>query len=241
MREISLKIHSTHLGNERTVWIRRSPVAGQPRQLVIFLDGELYRENVKAVEVIDQLIKAEKIPSTIFVFVSAVNMETRAIECPCHPPFARFIIDELMPWLESEEPAIKHCDQRTLVGLSYTGLAATYIALQSPNTFTRIIAQSGSFWWNNCWLVEQYAQLKTRLPVEFYLDVGTKEIRTEIDHGHAQQTVSQIDAINRFRQVLLNSGHTVNYVEFNGHHDTAKWRETLPGALQWALSRKPKM
>ncbi len=208
-----------------------------PRNLVVFLDAELYREKVGAVEVMDQLIQAKEIPSTIFVFVSALDMETRAIECPCHPPFARFIIDELMPWLVSEYPAIKDCDQRTLVGLSYTGLAASYIALQSPESFTKVISQSGSYWWNNCWLVDQYAKLNTRLPIEFYLDVGNQETQTDVDHGHARQSISQIDGVTRLRDVLLKLDHTVNYVEFDGHHDTAKWRATLPNALQWALSQ----
>lgn len=141
-----------------------------------------------------------------------------------------------MPWLARTCPDIAGCEHRTLVGLSYTGLAASYIALQSPETFTKVISQSGSYWWNDCWLVNQYAQLKKRMPVEFYLDVGNMETQTNIDHGHTQQTVSQIDAVTRFRDVLKTSGHTVKYVEFDGHHDTAQWRETLPGALQWALN-----
>ena len=122
-----------------------------------------------------------------------------------------------------------------LVGLSYTGLAAAYVALQSPGTFTKVIAQSGSFWWNHCWLVAQFAQLKTRLPTAFYLDVGSLETEAEVDHGEVQQTVSQVDAVQRLRDVLKNSGHIVNYVEYDGDHDPAKWRQTLPGALKWAL------
>lgn len=228
---------SVYLNNERAVWVRTPSSGKAPRNLVIILDAELYREKVAACETIEELEEAETNPPTIFVFVSAHSIETRAIECPCYPPFVGFMIEELMPWLIREYPEIKDCDQRILVGLSYTGLASAYIALQSPDTFDKIIAQSGSFWWNNCWLVEQYAKLPNRLPVDFYLEVGDKEIRTNVDHGHVLQTVSQVDAVTRFRDVLQNSGHTVIYVEFDGHHDTAKWRETLPGALQWALQR----
>tara|TARA_R110002111_G_scaffold64821_1_gene106460 strand:- start:613 stop:1338 length:726 start_codon:yes stop_codon:yes gene_type:complete len=239
MSSLSEQLHSLrskHLKNERSIWVRTPLTDESPRNLVIFLDGELYREKVGATGVIDQLVKAEDIPPTIFIFVSMVSMETRAIECPCYPSFAHFIIEELLPWLERQEPDIKNCDNRTLVGLSYTGLAATYVALRSPNTFTKIISQSGSYWWNDCWLVEQYARLKTQLPIEFYLDVGNKEIQTEVDHGHVQQAISQIEGVSRLRDVLFESGHTVNYFEFDGHHDTAKWRETLPGALKWVLN-----
>jgi len=162
-------------------------------------------------------------------------MAARSIECPCHPPFARFIVEELLPWLEVRHPAVKDCTERVLVGLSYTGLAAAYVALQFPGTFTKVIAQSGSFWWNDCWLVDQFAQLPAKLPTGFYLDIGRLETEVDVDHGHVQQKISQLDGVHRLCDVLTKLGHEVNHVEFDGGHDFAKWKETLPGALQWAL------
>jgi enterochelin esterase-like enzyme len=235
MRETIHKIRSAHLGNERTVWVRLSPDEAKPVNLVIFLDAELYRDRVGATAITDRLSDSGEIAPTAFVFVSMHSMEARSHECPCYPPFARFVLKEFLPWLENLHPELRGCRERVLVGLSYTGLAAAYVALQDPNAFTKVIAQSGSFWWNDCWLVNEYAQLKARLPVEFYLDVGNKEIQTNVDHGHVRQTISQIDGVQRFRDLLTKSLHTVNYAEFDGHHDAAQWRETLPGALKWAL------
>lgn len=52
------------------------------------------------------------------------------------------------------------------------------------------------------------------------------------------QVVSQIDGVRHFRDVLLLAGNSVRYVEFDGGHDFAKWRQTLPDALRWALAKQ---
>ena len=224
------------MGNERTVWVRPPTVGAKPAHLTIFLDAELYRDRVGAVATIEALNAASAIAPSWFVFVSSATQEARWRECPCYPPFARFVADELLPWLEATYPAVKKCHERVLVGLSYTGLAAAFVALQEVGKFGKVIAQSGSFWSDNCRLVEQYRKMKKRLPTSFYLDVGSKETDVEVQHQEdVRQAVSQIDAVRRFRDVLLDQGYRVKYLEFDGGHDCAAWQQTLPDALRWAL------
>lgn len=123
-----------------------------------------------------------------------------------------------------------------LVGLSYTGLAAAFIAFQAAGKFGKVIAQSGSFWSDNCWLVEKYRKMTNRLPTDFYLDVGSKETDEDVHHkDDVLQVVSQIDAVRNFRDVLVEKGYSVKYQEFDGGHDCAMWQKTLPDALRWAL------
>jgi len=105
---------------------------------------------------------------------------------------------------------------------------------------TRGISQSGSFWWNDCWLVEEYRRLEQKIPVEFYLDVGTQEIRENVRHREdVVQVVSQIEGVRRFRDALLARGHAVRYNEFDGGHDYAGWNRTLVDALKWAVPLQP--
>jgi len=235
MTESIHRLRSAHLGNERTIWIR-PPADGRPaRRLVVFLDAELYREKVDAVEVIEGSEADPAIPPALYVFVSYATMEARWIECPCHPPFARFIAEEFMPWLQGLHPEVATCAQRVLVGLSYTGLAAAYVALQAPGLFTHVIAQSGSFWSADGWLIEQYRQASGPF-AEFYLDVGTKEDQEDVEHKEDLiQEMSQIEGVTRFRDVLIAKGVSPRYVMFEGGHDCAAWKRTLPGALRWAL------
>ena len=236
MKETVEKLRSIHLDNERSIWICEPENPSSARSLTVFLDGEFYRDNVGAASMIAELRAQHKIADSWFVFVSMESMESRWRECPCHPPFAKFVGDELLPWLAERHEAIWTVQERILVGLSYTGLAAAFIAKEAPGVFQKVISQSGSYWSENCQLIEQYHRLPQRLPTEFYLEVGSKENQGNLRHREdVFQVVSQMEGVRRFRDVLIQQGHEVKYTEFNGGHDFAEWKKTLPAALTWAL------
>lgn len=242
MPETLHRFKSAHLGNERSIWIREPRDPAAPCHLAIFLDAELYREKVAVPALLDELEAASALGNTRVVFVSVCTWEARWIECPCYPPFARFLVEELIPWLAAQYPSAGTGPgvERVLIGLSYTGLAAAFAALHSPGSFTRVIAQSGSFWWRDCWLVEQFRQRPAPLPTAFYLDVGTKETATNLQHkADVLQVVSQIDAIRRFKTVLTEQNYRLLYHEFDGGHDPTCWKKTIPAALRWALPVAP--
>jgi enterochelin esterase family protein len=141
-----------------------------------------------------------------------------------------------MPWIEAQHPGACALPARALIGLSYTGLAASYVAFRHPALFSTVISQSGSYWSDDEWLTRQYATLEVALPVRFHLDVGQRETQTDVQHKPGVvQRHSQLDAVRRHRDVLLATGHEVHYREFDGAHEFACWRETLPVALSWAL------
>lgn len=237
MRESHHLLNSEILANERSVWIRRPPGDGSVvRRVAVVLDAEFYRERVGAVALWDELEARGQIAPAWVVFVSMHSVEARRRECPCHPPFARVVGEELLPWLarrhaELGDPAV----ERVLVGLSYTGLAAAFVALECPGMFGRVIAQSGSFWWNDCALAARFAALGRALPTAFYLDVGDRETAQNVQHADVLQVVSQIEGVRRFEEALRRTGHEVVRVDFEGGHDFAAWKRTLPGALRWAL------
>lgn len=236
MKEIVARFRSVRLQNERPIWIRPPCEKSSADHLVIFLDAEFYRDRVGATEVIEEL--QGSIADSWFVFVSMESLEARWLECPCYRPFAAFLAEELLPWLKDEHRELRSVRRTTLVGLSYTGLAAAFAAKEYPGVFDRVISQSGSFWWKDCWLAEQYRQ-GNAVPTEFYLDVGTKEVAENVKHREdVLQVVSQIEGVRRFRDVLNATGHSVRYVEFDGAHEFSAWRRTLPEALRWALSNQ---
>jgi enterochelin esterase-like enzyme len=206
--------------------------------LVVFLDAEPYRDGMDALSLIEDL--RGQVADSWYVFVSHESWATRSRECPCYSPFARFIGEELLTWLASGYVDFTRIKRRVLTGVSYTGLAAAFVAKEYPGAFQRIISQSGSFWWNDCWLVEAYRRLEQKIPVEFYLDVGTQETRENVRHGEdLVQVVSQIEGVRRFRNALLARGYAVRYQEFDGDHDYACWSRTLADALKWGLPLQP--
>lgn len=201
----------------------------------MFLDGELYRDRLGSPALVEALEAAGEIAPALVVHVSHASLAARWVECPCHPPFARFVLEELMPWLETVAPTMKGCRARVLIGLSYTGLAASFVALQPGSPFTTVISQSGSYWWNNEWLTGASARLRAARPLRFLLEVGSRETQVDIEHKEdVHQAISQIDGVRRFRDAMAAAGHAVSYAEFDGGHEFDAWRRTLPAALRRA-------
>jgi len=225
------------LENERAIWFRQPKSGVDQNKLAIFLDGELYHK-LGVSEIIDRSEEANAIDDTLFVFVSYGTVDDRWKECPCYPKFANFIADELLPLIVEQFPSVNAVHDRTLIGLSYTGLAAAYTALEKVGLFNNVIAQSGSLWWNDCYLAKQFESSTTNIPTRFYLDVGQAETEGYVEHKEdVIQRVSQISAVQQFRDVLQTKNIDVIYIEFDGGHDFESWAKTLPGALSWALSR----
>jgi enterochelin esterase-like enzyme len=227
------RLRSSHLGNDRAIWIREPRDSTTSHNLVIFLDAELYRDRIGATSIIDAL--QGEIADSWIVFVSEESAASRRRECPCYAPFSRFIAEELIEFLGREVLDFGTVKRKSLVGVSYTGLAAAYVAKEFPETFQNIICQSASLWWNECWLVDEYRHFSSCYDLAFYLDVGVGEKQENVDHGYVFQRVSQIDAVRRFRDVLLDGGIPTYYREFDGAHEYDKWAQTLPDALRWCV------
>jgi enterochelin esterase-like enzyme len=234
------RFRSGALSNERDISVH-IPESALVSTLLVFLDAELYRARVQAPQIIENLVSGGAIDEPAVVFVSYCTRDVRWIECECHSPFTDFIVDELLPWLMNLHPALKQSTTRVLIGLSYTGLAASWVALERPEAFRSIISQSGSYWWNDSWICRQFeARASASLP-SFYIDVGSKETDENVRHKEdVLQKVSQIRGVRDFRNVLAGMGANVTYHEFDGGHDGQCWAKTLPMALKWAAPNHPK-
>lgn len=227
MKTLADRIRSTYLRNRRTVWVRKPKDPSVSCPLIVFLDGEFYRERMPTNAIIDRLQRQRRMGDAWVVYVSRQSFKARSRECPCYPPFAKFIARELLPWLEGRHPEIRQATKRVLAGLSYSGLAAAYVAIVERGLFDSVVCQSGSFWWNDFWLPRSYARRKRTTRAAFYLDVGKKEIKEDAD---------QVEGIRRLRDALRRKGNRVKYVEFNGGHEFKGWARTLPAALVWAAA-----
>ncbi len=233
-------IESRALCNRRSLWIVGPVNGGAVSNLVVFLDGELFLKHLDALALIHRLSAEPELADSLFVFVSMHSQAARLSECSCHPQFARFIAVELIEFMETIHPGLKAVPQRVLAGVSFSGLAAVFIAGEFPGIFQKIIAQSGSFWWKDCWLIKHLRQMTKPLPSLFYLDVGTGETEVDVEgdpKADTFQSTSQIDSVKQLRDALASQGCRVKYVEFSGGHEAKEWAQTLPSALIWAVGK----
>ena len=228
------RFYSNSLVNERTVWVYTPPgytTARDPYGLLVLFDGAAYLHAMNAAHTLDNLLADGLLHPLIGVLVDNVDFAARAVELGCHPPFATFVVDELMPWVQAHYHVTSDPGQRTVGGLSMGGLAAAHIGLTYADSFGKVLSQSGSFWWKPAedeeheWLTRQFV-VKGRRPLTLYLDVGLLE--TEASYGNGPSMV----VVNRhFRDVLEAKGYLVHYREYAGGHDYMYWRGSLADGL----------
>jgi enterochelin esterase family protein len=209
--------------------------SGGAYPLVIFFDGEQYLDELRTPQLLDRMIAARAIPPLVAAFVYNAGPDSRDQELPCNPRFAEFVATELLPWLRARYAARSEPRSVCLAGSSFGGLAASYIALEYPGLFGKVLSQSGSYWWSFArghasydgsaepgWLRRRY-QMKPRASIELYLSAGTFETAAApggvLEHNRLQ------------RDALRALGYTVAYQELVAGHDLLSWRASLPDAL----------
>ncbi len=216
------------MGYSRPVHLLRGP-AGQPQRLCLFLDGELYLHAMEVLPVLKDLLDRQALPPVSFAFLDHLNLQARQQDYTCHDPFGRFVVEKVLPWLQQEIPGLQP-GRHLIGGLSFSGLASVWLALQYPGHFRSCLSQSGSFWWNNERFIKIAAQYKS-ITNRFWLSVGDQE--TEVDEP---PEVSQIEGVQNACRVLKTLGATIHYHEYHGGHDLKYWREELAEALPWLLA-----
>lgn len=199
--------------------------------LLIAFDGRLYKDLLQVPAMLDHLVATGQIPPVIALFVDQPNRQ----ELLCEPAFADYMAQQVMPWLRENFPVTTDPAQTVLTGSSYGGLAAVYLGLRHPQLFGKILSQTGWFRWRPegdpdfHWLPRAVAQLP-KLPLHFYLDVGTLEVAQMRDGGP-----TQLAANRHLRDVLVSKGYPVTYVEYSGGHDSSSLESPLFAALAQML------
>jgi enterochelin esterase family protein len=220
-------------GLSRPIHLLRGPV-GQPHRLCLFLDGELYCREMKAVPLLSALLDPGRRPHMTFAFLDHGNLKSRERDYTCSENFGRYITEKVIHWLQREIPGL-HPGQHLIGGLSLSGLMSAWLALRYPEHFRYCLSQSGAFWWNDEFFTKmapQHAPADTR----FWLSVGNQETEVDETPPGSPPEVSQIVGVNNACRVLKSLGATVHYHEYHGGHSMPFWREELNHALTWLLT-----
>jgi enterochelin esterase family protein len=232
----TLQVASAILGNSRDITVH-VPVGGACVRtecpFVLVFDRTEYLQTINVPQLLDNMIADRVIPPKAAVLVSYFDRDVaRERELTPNPDFPRFIVEELLPLLRKDYRLSRDPRRTVIAGASYGGLASTYIARNYFKVFGNVLSQSGSYWWyphydlydeknfpsHWNWLPRQFAT-GPKLPVRFYLDVGSWE-------GPAMLSPNRT-----FRDVLRARGYEVSYREFVGAHTYLNWRATFPDGL----------
>jgi enterochelin esterase family protein len=224
-------LDSQLLHNSRRVWLQAPTSGALPQALCLLLDGEYYVERMDVGPLLADLQAKNILPPLAVACLSHIDGVTRWPESFCNPTFARFVREEAVPFAAARFSGVTGKTPMILGGLSLTGLAAVHAALVSPDFFAGVFSQSGAFWWNEMKLAADVAAMPSSR-TKFRLACGSRETTPHVQHGRELiQCSSQLTSNQALRDALLAGGFHVDYVEYDGGHDLASWKEDLPRSL----------
>lgn len=243
-KQETLVLHwrSDRLNNQRRVWLYSTgEKTAPPRPLIILLDGLTWAERVPIFPAIDIATKKQQIPEAVWLLIDVIDVFHRERELPCNPDFWQAIQDELLPLVAQYAAFSDDPEQTVIAGQSYGGLSALYAALHWPQRFGCVLTQSGSFWWPDSKIVQQFLPSSEYKPGWLTQQVlGQKVTSSSLKiFQEAGSREADIHFVNdQMCAALQGARHNVNYRVFNGGHDVLCWRGGLIDGLSWLLAEK---
>ena len=245
-------VHSTWLETDRDVTIYFPPGYDESRAdrypVLILHDGQNLFDDTRAhagvswraAETADRLVVDGEIDPLVIVGIDH-GQTNRIVEFTPTPDkrpgagearkYARFVIDELMPYLAREHGLNPRHPQLGLGGSSLGALVSLVIAAMYPGMFHRLIAMSPSVWWDKRVILTMLASAPDFAETRMWLDVGRKEgIGTVRDARRLRDTL----------RPMLSSASDLRYSEDPaGDHSERSWGRRFADALKFQYRPSP--
>lgn len=163
--------------------------------------------------------------------------------------YARFILHELIPYLQDHYPIdIKH-SQNTIAGYSLGGLSALDIIWNHRSPFKQVGVFSGALWWRSKSYEDGYTD-KDRIMhrvikeghfkkgLRFWFQAGLLDERADRnDNGIIDSVDDTIDLISELVIKGYRPYKDITYYEMKrGRHTQETWRLAMPRFLRWAFA-----
>jgi enterochelin esterase-like enzyme len=217
----------------RTVWIY-TPAGYDTRQRypsVYFHDGGDYLAFASALTIFDNLIASGALPPCIAVFINPSDEHGRVADYDLNRDYCRFIVEELLPWVDQRYATYRSPDRRAIVGASFGGLISLFAAYLRPDIFGLVGSQSGFAGRQNSTIIQMYEQ---PAPLAVDLIIGTYE--TEVGAPRLEPLEADFLRSNRqLRAALAARGYRHRYAEYPEGHSWGLWRARLGDMLTFLL------
>jgi len=229
----SYKLESADLGSNRIICVytppKYDPYAKGGYRLLVLSDGLSYGNWLSAVAMLDDLIRSQKLPPIISVWVDDPQ-DVRPPGSAYSLASTNFLADELLPWLQ-EHVNVTSDPQKTIIRSTSQDAAAVFAAMRRPDLFGNVLFQSSSFWdWHDDaqweFLTSQY-EVDPKLSVRVFIEAPLP----------ANSSAGAPFVVGKqFPDVLRNDGYRMTYVQTGWTRQPVRWEETLPQGLM-ALAR----
>lgn len=164
--------------------------------------------------------------------------------------YALFVVQELLPWIESRFPISKNPERRAFAGFSLGGLSAFDQVWNRPDLFSRCGVFSGSFWWRSKALDAGYTDAdriahqlvrmgKYRAGMRFWFQAGTADESCDRNNNGVIDAID--DTLDLITELIMKGyklkSDVVYYEVAGGKHDIQTWTKVFPVFLKWAFKK----
>ncbi len=212
--------YSTNLSNTRTIKVYLPPGYDQSTDsypLVLVHDGLEYISFAKMDNAMDYLISEEKIIPTIAVFVPPVDRTPEYVDAK-QDAFTSFIIDEVMPWINSKYRIINEPNANAVIGSSYGGNISLWIGMNHPDVFGHV----GAF---SPYIEDEILMTFNNSPM--------LDLRIYMNHGSYDHLGAIHQSVNAFLPILEDKEYDYEYGEYPEGHSYGFWRAHVDDALEF--------
>jgi predicted alpha/beta superfamily hydrolase len=231
------------------VWLPpgyRSPDHRSERYPVLYLnDGQdlfdactsiFNRQEWGVDETATELIRSGKVPALIIVGIDNAGKRDRPQEYLPFPDdtlrpavprvhgkdYPRFLVDEVMPFINREYRTDPDPANTGLGGSSYGAGIALYTVMMRPGQFGKLLLESPSLYAHDDYLLHESDRF-TRWPAKIFIGVGS--VNEPVDDVHRLQTTLRRHGLGSQRLLVVE--------EPGAAHNENAWAERFPRALQF--------
>jgi enterochelin esterase-like enzyme len=216
--------YSSILNNSRTIRVYLPPNYESTTDsfpMILMHDGLEYISLASMHNVLDYLIAHNKIDPVIGVFVPPVNRTPEYAGNQINS-FKNFIVQELLPYIRNRYKIKSDPENCAVAGASNGGNISLYLALNHPEIFGNVAAQSS----NVISSISEGFQNNPKLNLKVYLDIGKYDIAL------------LIPLVRNLKSILQSKGYELIYREYNEGHSWGNWRAHIDDYLTFFFPKK---
>ena len=225
----------------------------KPAALMVFQDGQAFMNpdgDVRAPDVLDNLIVRREIPVMIAVFINPGRtpeqpMATlsewgdRTSNRPTEyntldDKYARVVVDELLPVVYSQYNVSRDPAMHGIGGSSSGAIAAFTVAWQRPDAFRKVLSNVGSF--TNIRGGDAYADIvkkSKKKPIRIFMVDGRNDNRGQRNGGAYDPRWDWFLQNVRLQKALEEKGYDGNYSWGMQRHGQKMLRTVMPEMMRW--------
>lgn len=233
--------------------------SAKPTCLMIFNDGHAFSNpngDVRATNVIDNLIHRRELPVMIAVFINPGRRPDQPEPGPkewgdrttnrpteynaLDDKYARVIVDELLPALKQDYNLSDDPNHRGIGGASSGAIAAFTVAWERPEQFRKVLSLIGSYTnLRGGHVYPEKIRAVERKPIRVFFQDGRNDNRGERRDGSYDESRDWFLQNVRLVEAMTETGYDINYVWGIGRHSQKHGGAVFPEMLRWLWRDHP--